>query len=181
MTTPARRPTGFDAAFDAYLAATKTIVIAVSVAMLVLMTVVNGIEIGGRAFFARSFSWVQEVSILAAMWVYFFAYALIAKDEEYIRVDFAVDLMGERGQRIAGIVARLFTIVFHGIVVWFGVETFRFLGLFTTSVLAWPESLFVLPLLLGAIDIALTELIYLTRQLAGRETRHARPIVPGVD
>ena len=64
---------------------------------------------------------------------------------------------------------------------WFGIETFQFLGLFTTSVLAWPESLFVLPLLLGAIDIVLTELIYLYRQLTGRETRHARRVVPGVD
>lgn len=172
---------GLDRACDAYLAITKAIVIAVAVAMLVLMTAVNGLEIGARAFSDRSFSWVQEVSILAAMWVYFFAYALIAKDEEYIRVDFAVNLMGEGGRRAAAVVARLFTIAFHALLVWFGIETFQFLGLFTTSILAWPESLFVLPLLLGAIDIVLTELIYLHRQLAGYETRPVRHILPGVD
>lgn len=180
MTTSADRRTGLDAAFEAYLAVTKVIVTAVSVGMLVLMLVVNGLEIGGRALFALSFSWVQEVSILAAMWVYFFAYALIAKDQEYIRVDFAINMLGESSRRTASIVARLFTIAFHAVVVWFGIETFQFLGLFTTSVLAWPESLFVLPLLLGAIDIVLTELIYLYRQLAGRETRHARQVQPGV-
>ena len=181
MATSAHKPTGLDAAFDAYLAVTKAVVITVAVGMLALMTAVNGLEIGGRAFFGRSFSWVQEVSILAAMWVYFFAYALIAKDEEYIRVDFAVNLMGKEGRRFTAIIARLFTIAFHVLLVWFGIETFQFLGLFTTSVLAWPESLFVLPLLLGAIDIVVTELIYLYRQLTGRETRHARRIVPGVD
>ena len=52
-------------------------------------------------------------------------------------------------------------ILFQGLVAWFALETYRFLGLFTTSVLIWPESLFVLPILLGAVDILITELIYL--------------------
>jgi TRAP-type C4-dicarboxylate transport system permease small subunit len=118
-------------------------------------------EIAGRAFFSISFSWVQEVSILAAMWVYFFAYALIAKNEEYIRVDFVANLMPPGSRYTIDIFARLVTILFHGIVAWFAVETYKFLGLFTTSVLIWPESLFVLPILIGAIDIVITELIFL--------------------
>src|SRR5258708_639964 len=135
-----------DAMLRAYLDLTRKIVIAVSCGFFALMVAINGLEIVGRAFFSVSFSWVQEVSILSAMWIYFFAYALIAKNEEYIRVDFAAKLMPEAWQHAVDIFARLVTIFFHGMVAWFAVETYRFLGMFTTSVLMWPESLFVLPI-----------------------------------
>ena len=150
-----------DAILRVYLELSRRIVIAVSCAMFAFMVAINGLEIVGRGFFSVSFSWVQEVSILGAMWVYFFAYALIAKNEEYIRVDFAVKLMPEAWQYAIDIFARLVTILFQGLVAWFALETYRFLGLFTTSVLIWPESLFVLPILIGAVDILITELIYL--------------------
>ena len=107
--------------------------------MFAFMAAINGLEIVGRGFFSVSFSWVQEVSILSAMWIYFFAYALIAKNEEYIRVDFAAKLMPEAWQYAVDIFVRLVTIFFQGMVAWFAVETYRFLGMFTTSVLIWPE------------------------------------------
>jgi TRAP-type C4-dicarboxylate transport system permease small subunit len=150
-----------DAILRVYLDLSRRIVIVVSCGMFALMVAINGLEIAGRAFFSVSFSWVQEVSILAAMWVYFFAYALIAKNEEYIRVDFAAKLMPQAWQHTVDIFARLVTIFFQGMVAWFALETYRFLGMFTTSVLIWPESLFVLPILIGALDILITELIYL--------------------
>jgi TRAP-type C4-dicarboxylate transport system permease small subunit len=172
---------GTDAILRAYLDLSRKIVIAVSCTFFALMVAINGLEITARAFFATSFSWVQEVSILSAMWVYFFAYALIAKNEEYIRVDFAAQLMPQNWRRAVDLFARLVTIAFHGVVAWFAVETFRFLGLFTTSVLVWPESLFVLPLLIGAFDITITELIYLYWQLTGRPPIHPHPLPATVE
>jgi TRAP-type C4-dicarboxylate transport system permease small subunit len=157
-----------DAMLRAYLDLSRRIVIAVSCAMFAFMAAINGLEIVGRGFFSTSFSWVQEVSILGAMWIYFFAYALIAKNEEYIRVDFAAQLMPDSWRNAVDIFARLVTILFHGLLAWFAVETYQFLGMFTTSVLIWPESLFVLPLLIGAFDIVITELIYFYWQLTGR-------------
>ena len=162
-----------DTVLRGYLRVTKAIVLIVSIAVLVLMVGLNGLEIVGRGMFNRSFTWVQEVSILAAMWVYFFAYGLVAKDEEYIRVDFAVNLMGEGARRQIGLVARLLTILFHALVFWLAIEIHRMQSLFTTSVLEWPESLFTVPIILGAADIAITECIYLYWQLAGRVVEHA--------
>ena len=170
-----------DAVLRGYLALTRKIVIAVSCTFFAFMVAVNGLEIVGRAFFSISFSWVQEVSILSAMWIYFFAYALIAKNEEYIRVDFAAQLMSKPWRRATDIFARLVTILFHGLVAWFAVETYRFLGLFTTSVLIWPESLFVVPLLIGAIDILITELIFLYWQITGRSPPHRHPLPATVE
>ena len=182
MTADARQDRGaLDRALRLYLAGTKRIVLTVSIAMLVLMVAINGLEIGGRGLFQRSFTWVQEVSIIAAMWVYFFAYGLIAKDEEYIRVDVVADLLGPRARRAVTIAARIATIAFHAIVLWFAIETFRFLGLFRTTVLDWPESLFVLPILLGAADILVTETIHLHWTLAGRAPPRGPHVVQEAD
>src|SRR6185295_16767847 len=170
-----------DAVLRAYLDLSRKVVIAVSCGFFAFMVAINGLEIVGRAFFSVSFSWVQEVSILSAMWIYFFAYALIAKNEEYIRVDFAAQLMPEPWRRAVDVFARLVTLLFHGLVAWFAVETYRFLGLFTTSVLIWPESLFVLPLLIGAFDIVITELIYFYWQLTGRPPVHPHPLPATVE
>lgn len=170
-----------DAILRVYLDLSRRIVIAVSCAMFAFMVGINGLEIVGRGFFSVSFSWVQEVSILGAMWIYFFAYALIAKNEEYIRVDFAAKLMPEPWQYAVDVFARLATIFFHGLVAWFALETYRFLGMFTTSVLIWPESLFVLPILIGAIDILITELIYLYWVLMRRPLPAPRAMPAAVD
>jgi TRAP-type C4-dicarboxylate transport system permease small subunit len=150
-----------DRVLRAYLALSKRVVLAVGISLLALMVAVNGFEIVSRGLFGRSYVWVQEVSIIAAMWIYFFAYGLIAKGEEYIRVDILAHAVGPSARFAIALFARLATIAFHATVVWFGFEAWRFLGLFRTAILDWPESLFVLPILLGAIDILITELIHL--------------------
>ncbi len=167
---PVRRGT-LDGVLLSYLAVSKRVVLVVSVTLLALMVAVNGIEIVGRGLFGRSFVWVQEVSILAAMWVYFFAYGLVAKDEEYIRVDILTKAASPSVRAAIALLARLATIGFHAVVVWFGIEAWRFLGLFRTSILDWPESLFVLPILLGAADILVTECILLRLSLVGLAPR----------
>ena len=156
-----------DGVLRLYLDLTRRVVMASSIAFLALMVAINGVEIVGRGVFGRSFVWVQEISIVSAMWVYFFAYGLIAKDDEYIRVDLFANLAGPTAQRAMAIFARLATIAFHAVVAWFAIETWQFLNLFRTSVLDWPESLFVLPILAGAIDILITECIHLRWALTG--------------
>src|SRR5262245_11933700 len=170
-----------DAILRAYLDLSRRIVTAVSCAMFAFMVAINGLEIVGRGFLSVSFSWVQEVSILGAMWIYFFAYALIAKNEEYIRVDFAAQLLPESGRYAIDVFARLVTIFFQGLVAWFAVETYQFLGMFTTSVLIWPESLFVLPILIGAADILITELIHLYWTLTRRPIPAPQPVPATVE
>jgi TRAP-type C4-dicarboxylate transport system permease small subunit len=169
-----------DSVLRGYISATRAIVMGVSVAVFALMVAVNGLEIVGRALFQKSFSWVQEVSILGAMWIYFFTYSLVAKNEEYIRIEFITNRMLEPHRRATLIGSRLVTLLFHATLAWFAIETYWFLSLFTTSVLGWPESLFVLPILLGSFDIVVTEAIHLRWQLMGREFRPHLPPA-GVD
>ena len=182
MTPADQRDRGaLDGALRLYLVWSKRVVLLVGLGTLALMVAMNGLEIVGRGLLGRSFNWVQELSIIAAMWVYFFAYGLIAKDEEYIRVDIVANALGEGARRAMTIVARLVTIAFHATVLWFSVETFRFLGLFTTAVLDWPESVFVAPILAGAADILVTELIYLWWTLTGRTMPRPAHVVQEAD
>jgi TRAP-type C4-dicarboxylate transport system permease small subunit len=159
-----------DGVLRSYLVVSKRVVTVVAITLLAVMVAVNSIEIVGRGLSGGSFVWVQEISIISAMWVYFFAYGLIAKDRDYIRVDILANMMRPAARAALDVFARLATIGFHATVVWFGIEAWRFLELFRTSILDWPESLFVLPILLGAADILITELIHLKWSLSGRLT-----------
>ena len=156
-----------DRVFSAYLWFSTAVIRGVAMAMLTLMTVVSGSEVAARALFHVSFSWAQEVSVLAAMWVYFFAYALVAKSHDYLRVDFVVRQFPLRLQQGLAVASRILVAVFYAVVFYYAVQTLGFLRLFHTEVLEVPEYLFVLPLALGTLDVVLTETIYLVRQLRG--------------
>ena len=163
-----------DSVFVAYLRISGWVVRVVAMAMIIVMTGVSALEIGARAFLGISLAWSQEVSILAAMWVYFFAYALVAKQHDYLRVEFVVGFLPPAGQRAVALAGRVVVIGFYAAVCWYSVKTVGFLSLFHTDVLELPEYLLVLPLMLGTFDIVITELIFLYWQLRGRP-------VPGSD
>jgi len=157
-----------DRAFEVYLRLSGWLVRVVAMAMIIAMTGVSALEIGARAFFGISLAWAQEVSILAAMWVYFFAYAMVAKQHDYIRVEFLVGLLPPAGRRAVALAGRVVVIGFYATVCWYSVKTVGFLSLFHTDVLELPEYLLVIPLMLGTFDIVVTELIFFQWQLRGR-------------
>ncbi len=133
------------------------------------MVAINAAEIAHRFFFTRGLNWVQELSIILAMTLYFFAYALIAKDREYIRIELFARLLGREGRRRLSIATRLLVLVFQAMVAWYAVKTTKFAALFETPVLGWTEVVFYAPMAVGCADIVLTELIYLVWQLRGIE------------
>lgn len=131
------------------------------------MVAINSAEIAYRFSFTRGLNWVQELSIVMAMTLYFFVYTLIAKEREYIRVELFARMLGPQGRRWLGIATRLVILVFHGMVVWYAAKTTRFSVMFETPVLGWSEWVFYAPLAVGCADILLTELVYLVWQLRG--------------
>ena len=133
------------------------------------MVAINAAEIGHRLLFTRGLNWVQELSIILAMTLYFFCYALIAKDREYIRIELFSRLFGPRGRRWLPIAIRLVVLVFQAMVAWFAFRSAQFAALFETPVLGWPEWVLLAPLAAGCADIVLTEVIYLVWQLRGIE------------
>lgn len=129
------------------------------------MLAINTAEIAHRFFFTRGINWVQELSIILAMVLYFLAYSLIAKEREYIRVEVFARLLGPEGRRRLSITTRLIVLVFQAMVAWFAWKTARFAALFETPVLSWPEWVFYAPVAVGCADIVVTEAIFLVWQL----------------
>jgi TRAP-type C4-dicarboxylate transport system permease small subunit len=142
--------------------------------VLAAMVAINGAEIVHRLLFVRGLNWVQEVSIILAMTLYFFVYALIAKDREYIRIDLFSRLFGTRGKRALAIAVRVVVLCFQATVAWYAFRTARFAAIFETPVLAWPEWILYAPLAAGCADIVVTEAIYLFWQLRGIEVAEER-------
>jgi len=129
------------------------------------MLAINTAEIAHRFFFTRGINWVQELSIILAMVLYFLVYSLIAKEREYIRVELFARLLGAEGRRRLSIATRLIVLVFQAMVAWFAWKTARFAALFETPVLSWPEWVFYAPVAIGCADIVVTEAIFLVWQL----------------
>jgi len=164
-----------DRFFELYLTATGFLVKVVAALSLLIMVSVNSLEIGWRAVHGGSISWVQEFSLIVAMYLYFYCYALIAKEQDYICVGVGVHRLAAPAKRLLAILIRLLVIAFHGMILWLGLGTLKFASLFTTSVLEWPETVFYVPVVAGALDIVLTELIYLVWQLRGRPLPQVDP------
>lgn len=169
-----------DKAARSYLRYSDFVVKIVSALALFAMTIVSALDVTWRGLFGVSVAWAQEVCILIAMWVYFFAYALIAKRHEYIRVELLFGVMPPAMQKVVALFCRLCVLAFFILVFGFAVKQVGFLSLFRTSVLEVPEYLMVLPIVFGAADIVLTELIFLSFQLRGEpepgaQQAHALP------
>jgi len=70
-------------------------------------------------------------------------------------------------QRVFGLLARLAALAFQCTVLWLAIDTIGFVSVFRTPVLEISESVFFVPVIVGAADMAITEAIYLVRQLRG--------------
>lgn len=154
-------------AAQAYLKYSRGAIEVIAFVVLVAMVVINTAEITYRFLFHGGLSWVQEVSIVLAMVLYFLVYAWVAKDREYIRIELLVRVLRPVWRRRFSIGTRVLVLVFHGMLVWYGTQTTVYSRLFETPVLGWPEVVFYAPLALGCADIVITELIYLVWQLRG--------------
>jgi TRAP-type C4-dicarboxylate transport system permease small subunit len=129
------------------------------------MVAINAAEIFYRFLYSRSLNWVQELSIVIAMVLYFLVYALISKDREYIRIELFTRMLAPLARERLEIAIRLLVVVFHVMVVWYAIKTTKFAALFETPVLGWPESVFYAPIAIGCADIVVTEIIYLRESL----------------
>ncbi len=107
-----------DPAFRIYLATSAFLLNWIAVAMFCVMLAVNAWNIYLRSVHGQGIMWHQEVSLMAAFWVYFAAYGLLSKEDAFVRVE-ALYRALPRGSRFLALVGvRLLTIGFHGVLLW---------------------------------------------------------------
>lgn len=152
--------------FDVYLKTSGFLLNWNGIFMFCVMLGANSYNIFMRSVFERGTLWHQEISIMAAFWIYFAAYGLLSKEDGFIRVEFVVDQFPPRVRRWNYNLVRLAVIVFHVSLLVFSIKTYKMVSYFETQYLEWPEFITYIPLTVGTFDIVVTETIYLLRSLA---------------
>ena len=134
--------------------------------MFCVMLGANSYNIFLRTVLDLGTMWHQEISIMAAFWIYFAAYGLLSKEDGFIRVEFVVERFAPPVQYWIFVLVRLTIITFHITLFVFCIKTFKLITIYETPILQWPEYLYYIPLVVGTFDIMVTEVIYLLRTLA---------------
>lgn len=155
-----------DTVFDAYLKTSGFLLNWNAIVMFCVMLGANSYNMFMRTVFDQGTMWHQEVSIMAAFWIYFAAYGLLSKEDGFIRVEFVVEQLPPGVQYWVFALVRLIVIAFHAILFIFCVNTFKLIGIYETPILQWPEYVLYIPLSVGTFDIVVTEMIHLLRSLA---------------
>jgi TRAP-type C4-dicarboxylate transport system permease small subunit len=167
-----------DRAGEAYLRISTRVVQAASILALGGMVGINAINIVSRGAFHADMEWTQEISVLLAMVVYFFSFALISKLNSDIRIDFIVHALPRSWQRVLGLLSRFLVFAFQAVVLWCAIVTLGFVRIFSTPVLELSEAWFFVPVIAGAVDILVTELIHLRLQALGRMALPGAGLLP---
>lgn len=149
-----------------YLVFTQKTLETLGIIALASMVIINTSEIFFRAVANESIQWTHELTIILAVFIYFAVYATIAKDRSYIRLE-VFDTQVLSFERSAAIIGGLLVIGFHLLLVVLSFQAAKFASLFETPILHLPESVFLVPLVIGCGDIVISELIHLIRNILG--------------
>lgn len=121
--------------------------------------VINIYGISSRYIFDQPVIYVQELTILGAVWIFFIGMGLIFKVRSDITVGFFVQLLPKRMQLLDGIVVAILCQIFLVVLAW---QTWKFIPFTrgTSHVLSFalelPDEIYYYPVGLGAISIFLT-------------------------
>lgn len=121
--------------------------------------IINIYGIFSRAFLNQPIIYVQELTILGAVWLFFIGMGLVFKVHSDVTVDFMVRLMPWRLRLINEIIVDLLSMLFVVLLAW---ATWKFIPYTRGSshvlsfALELPDEIYYYPVGLGAISIFLT-------------------------
>lgn len=154
------------AACSLYLSVTKAVLEVLGITALAVMVVINAAEIVVRLLTSNSLQWVQELSIILAVFIYFALYALVAKERSYIYLDL-LKFRNPTARRAIGLATQIAVIAFHVALLIYALRAASFAWLFETPLLQLPEAVYLLPIVVGSADIIVTETIHVVRTVVG--------------
>jgi len=131
-------------------------------AILAFCTVVifNVTQIILRYVFEFSIFWVQEISQLLMLYAYFVGASSVFRIKGYVIVDFFVNKMSVKFQRLCYGFAQILTIIFCGIIIYWIIEELpRQMNTYSV-ILHIPRFFSYLPLLIGSISILVVTIYY---------------------
>jgi TRAP-type C4-dicarboxylate transport system permease small subunit len=143
--------------------------------LLFLMVFLNFVEISRRFLFAKSFVWVQEISLIMLCWLVYIGVAYIYGASSLLNVDFLYE-------KSRGLVRLVWNISTHFLVLCvlillavFGWKFAIVQSAARTYALHLPNSLYSLPLVLSSVFMMLSHIIkvhiFFAEYLRGREEK----------
>ena len=121
--------------------------------------VINIYGIFSRTFLDQPVIYIQELTILGAVWIYFIGMGLVFKVHSDATVDFIVKMMPRRMQLINEIVVDLLSMIFAVLLAW---ATWKFIPYtrgeshVLSFALELPDEIYYYPVGLGAVSIFFT-------------------------
>lgn len=141
--------------------------------LLATLVVTNLAEMTARGVFDTSLSWVFEVNVLLAVWLYFLAIYQVYFRRSDISVDLLVRKFPAGLRRASELVVDVAIVVVLVMLSWQAVKLILVQLPYKTPGIAIPSALFTAPVLIGSILMALTMLERLLQRAAGREEAKA--------
>lgn len=126
--------------------------------LMAAMVVVNLLEIVARSFFAHSFSWIQDVTVLLAAWMIFLGFVGVAAHGRDIAVTFLVERMAPRLRLAAHLFISASSVAFLGVL---SVAAYQLIGVQqgqVSLIAKLPLTLYTWPLLVCSATLLLVEL-----------------------
>jgi TRAP-type C4-dicarboxylate transport system permease small subunit len=133
--------------------------------LLVAIVGINSAEIFTRLFFSDSLTWVFEMNLLLANWLYFMGICLVYFRRKDIVIEFFFDKMPKSAQRLAMVGIQLLVISTFAVLAWFSVPLIQMQSETTSPGLNLPNHLFSFPILISSVVM----IFYVVADLIGAE------------
>lgn len=140
---------------------------------LVVVVLINALEIMSRTLLNDSQTWVYEINLLLANWIYFIGIVLVYYKKQDIVIDILFDFLGSRVQRFYLIFLNIVLMGVLAVLVFYGWRLVGVQSRTATLDLHIPNHLFSLPVVIGAIAMFLIVLGQSTTLALGGESKDA--------
>lgn len=92
------------------------------VILFAFMAIMNFINVVMRYFFSSSFSFTEEITVTAFVWVTMFGIAAGYKKVAHLGMSFFVDLMPQKGKSIMALFSMICSVIMLAILFYYGIE-----------------------------------------------------------
>ncbi len=139
---------------------------ALSIAALGLIVLINLYEILMRTIFNKSLLWIQDVSVLFMVWMIFCGFTAIVYQKKDITIDLLVNLLPGPVTRILRLFTHVLMLVFLAFFTWTGYfYLIKQIGVGTLTA-EIPRVLYIFPVILNSFSVLLVYLLEIVYLLA---------------
>ncbi len=108
----------------------------------IVMVLTILLQIFSRAFMKVPFAWTEEFSRITFMWFCFLGSGLAMKHKAHLGIDYLVNKMSEKRQKIFNIIINIIICVFSFIITFYGIRMMLVMHKQVSSVMRIPMSYF---------------------------------------